>query len=70
MKRSEFVNIVNEVADAEAKRVAETVTSKASEESESFEKMLAAAILEISTTSARTTALIIEKLGLVHFENE
>ena len=71
MKRSEFVKIVNEVADAERNRIKQELDSISAEKNiEKLAKTFAVLVDEIPFTSACTAAMIIEKSGLLVFDPE
>lgn len=69
MKRSEYVNLVNEIAQAEAKYLADEV-KKARETSEPVTYLMAFLCTELPSMSARIAASIIEKSGAILFDPE
>ena len=71
MKRSEFLEIVNGVMSEEDKRIAEEVKQLFSGEKKvDINDMASFLIGEITAVSARTTGAIIERCGLLHFEDD
>lgn len=70
MKRTEFVDLVNEIAQEERVQIADAVTKIAANSQQPFTDMLAELALQIADTSARTTAKIIEQSGLVTFDEQ
>ena len=69
MKRSEFVAIVNQVADEEADKLNQTMHEDAKSENALVE-MLAHAISAIPGVAARTTAEILIRSGQISFEED
>lgn len=71
MKRSEFVKLVNDLADDELEYLKNEIDSqKSSSSSEEIGKLLALLYLELPAMSARIAATIIEKSDLIHFDPE
>lgn len=68
MKHSEFVEMVNTVAMDERNRTADRINAIANDK-DAIAKMIAESLLQASEISARVTATIIEKSGLLRFED-
>lgn len=70
MTHNEFVAIVNEVAAAERERTIKALKSDMENaDSEKLTHLLISMIEEVPITAARTTAQIIQKLGLIRFDD-
>ena len=68
MKRSEFIAIANEVAQEERKALSEAINKaveSAKNDDHVLAELLAQGLLQAIDSSARSTAKIIERLGLV-----
>lgn len=73
MKRSEFVKIVNDVADEERNAAwenAKKVMADAETSTEIIGKLLVEAIAQAAEIAARSAAKIIERSGLAQFDDE
>lgn len=68
MTRADFSAIVNSAASAEAEQLKEFVRSEA-EGSATYNELLAALIAQIPGITARTCAHILEKSGLISFDD-
>lgn len=72
MKRSEFVEIVNKVADEEhqalVKSLSDVLAQKEGDPGILLAKALAQVVNEMPVVASRVAAAIIEKSGLVEFE--
>lgn len=69
MKRSEYVDLVNEIAQAEEKYLVDEV-KKARETSDPVAYLMAFLCTELPGMSARIAASIIEKSGVILFDPE
>ena len=68
MKRSEFADIVNQVADEEMKKLNEKIQSAYQNDEQALAKIIAIAAASIPEVAARTTAEILVRSGIVPFE--
>lgn len=71
MKRSEFVKLVNDLADTELDHLKAQIGAKeSSTPTEELGHLLALLYVELPAMSARIAATIIEKSDLIHFAPE
>lgn len=71
MKRSEFVKLVNGLADTELEYLKSQIESrKSSSPTEELGSLLGLLYVELPAMSARIAATIIEKSDLIHFDPE
>ena len=74
MKRSEFVEIVNEVADEEHQALVKSFRDVLAQKEENpgtlLAKALAQVVNEMPIVASRVAATIIEKSGFVEFESD
>ena len=71
MKRSEFLEIVNGVLSEENDLISKEVDRLFSEKQNvDMNDVSGFLVGQITAVAARTTAAIIERCGLVHFEND
>lgn len=69
MKRSEFVDLVNEIAQEERVKIADVLNEASTNSQQPFVDMIAELAVQIANVSARTTAKIIEQSGLMTFDD-
>lgn len=70
MKRSEFAKIVNEVSDESFKKLTEDIKQAQESDPQKLASMLAEIIASIPLVSARTTAEILVRSGLMQLEED
>lgn len=70
MKRSEFAKIVNEVSDESFKKLTEDIKQAQESDPQKLASMLAEIIASIPSVSARTTAEILVRSGLLQLEDD
>lgn len=70
MKRSEFAKIVNEVSDESFKKLTEDIKQAQESDPQKLASMLAEIISSIPSVSARTTAEILVRSGVVSLEDD
>lgn len=70
MKRSEFAKIVNEVSDESFKKLTEDIKQAQESDPQKLASMLAEIIASIPSVSARTTAEILVRSGVVSLEDD
>lgn len=70
MKRSEFAKIVNEVSDESFKKLTEDIKQAQESDPQKLASMLAEIISSIPLVSARTTAEILVRSGIVSLEDD
>lgn len=71
MKRSEFVKLVNDLADDELNYLKSQIGSrKSSTPAEELGNLLGLLYAELPAMSARIAATIIERSNLIHFDPE
>lgn len=70
MKRSEFAKIVNEVSDESFKKLTEDIKQAQESDPQKLASMLAEIISSIPLVSARTTAEILVRSGVVSLEDD
>lgn len=70
MKRSEFAEIVNTVAHEQYERLNSEIQEQANSDEYALQKMIAHIASSIPAISARTTADILVRSGLVLLEDE
>lgn len=71
MKRSEFVKLVNDLADDEMKYLKSQITvGESSSAKEELLGLIVRLYVELPAMSARIAATIIEKSGLIQFDPE
>lgn len=70
MKRSEFAEIVNAVANEQLVRLTDELNEKAKNDENTFAAMLAHVTSSIPAITARTTADILVRSGLIDFEDK
>ena len=70
MKRSEFVQIVNEVADSEKERISAEIRTAVDQSSDDkLASLISEIALQIPITAARTCGQIIERSGIAVFDD-
>ncbi len=69
MKRSEYVKLVNDIAEAEREYLNAEI-EKADTEKDKFAYLMAALFCEMPSMSARIAGSIIEKSGVIQFDPE
>lgn len=70
MKRSEFAKIVNDVSDESFKKLTEDIKQAQESDPQKLASMLAEIIASIPLVSARTTAEILVRSGVVSLEDD
>lgn len=70
MKRSEFAKIVNDVSDESFKKLTEDIKQAQESDPQKLASMLAEIISSIPSVSARTTAEILVRSGVVSLEDD
>lgn len=70
MKRSELAKIVNEVSDESFKKLTEDIKQAQESDPQKLASMLAEIIASIPLVSARTTAEILVRSGLMQLEED
>lgn len=70
MKRSEFAKIVNDVSDESFKKLTEDIKQAQESDPQKLASMLAEIIASIPSVSARTTAEILVRSGVVSLEDD
>lgn len=71
MKRSEYVKLVNDLADSELEYLKTQIMARESSSAkEELASLIARLYLELPSMSARISATIIEKSGLIQFDPE
>lgn len=70
MKRSEFAKIVNEVSDESFKKLTDDIKQAQESDPQKLASMLAEIISSIPLVSARTTAEILVRSGIVSLEDD
>ena len=69
MKRSEFVDLVNAIAQEERKNIAKHLTEVYKTSGQPSIDVFVQGFLQAAEVSARTTAKIIENTGLISFDD-
>lgn len=70
MKRSEFADVVNQIADEEMNKLNEKMQSAYKNDEQPIAQMMAIVATSMPEIAARTTAEILVRSGLVSFEEE